>query len=113
MPHSEAMTDTPPPEGIPQRFEFTATPEVEAGTYANFVSVWNLPDCFVLDFSVFTQPPRLVEDDEGRTFAHMPARVVSRVRIPPEQVFELMKALNLQLTTWEAQTGKVRPDPDL
>jgi len=102
----------PEQEPIPQRIEFTATPEVEAGTYANFVGVWNLPDCFVLDFSVFTQAPRLAEDDDGKPFVHMPARVVSRVRIPPIQVFELMKALNLQLAAWEEHTGNKRPDPD-
>jgi len=31
---------------------------------------------------------------------------VSRVRIPPDQVFELMKALEQQLTMWENETGK-------
>jgi hypothetical protein len=36
------------------------------------------------------------------------ARVVSRVRIPPAQVFELMKALEKQLTQWEASTGARR-----
>ena len=41
----------------------------------------------------------------------MPARVVSRVRIPPEQVFELAKALTQQLEFWEQETGR-RPPPD-
>lgn len=102
----------PEQEPIPQRIDFATAPEVEAGVFANFVSVWALPDCFTMDFSVFTKPPQLVEDDNGEKFIHMPARVVSRVRIPPAQVFELMKALNLQLTVWEEHTGNKRPDPD-
>jgi hypothetical protein len=31
------------------------------------------------------------------------ATVVSRVRIPPSQVFELMKALEQQLSAWEKE----------
>ena len=40
----------------------------------------------------------------------IPARVVARVRIPASQVFELMKALEQQLTAWELQTGRRSPD---
>jgi len=39
----------------------------------------------------------------------VPARVVSRVRIPPEQVFELAKALTQQLEFWEQETGRRPP----
>ena len=39
----------------------------------------------------------------------MPARVVSRIRIPPEQVFELAKALTQQLEFWEQETGRRAP----
>lgn len=64
------------------------------GTYADFVSVWHSKDVFVLDFAVLTQPT---------TPAQLTSRVVSRVRIPPAQVFEIMKALEQQLTAWEAE----------
>jgi hypothetical protein len=90
---------------------FTSTPEVEAGVYANFVSLWHQPDCFVLDFSVFTQPPQVMEDEDGNQRLELPARIVSRVRIPPAQVFELMKAINDQLSMWERDNGKL-PPPD-
>lgn len=33
-------------------------------------------------------------------------RVVSRVRIPPAQMFELMKVLERQLTAWEQETDE-------
>ena len=36
-------------------------------------------------------------------------RVVSRIRIPPEQVFELAKALTQQLEFWEQETGRRNP----
>ncbi|GAA2375516.1 DUF3467 domain-containing protein [Dactylosporangium salmoneum] len=102
----------PLPEGTPPRISFNIPPEIEAGVYANFVNLWHQPDGFILDFSVFTAPPGLGEDDAGNQFVHLPARVVSRVRIPPQQVFELMKALSEQLSAWELETGRQRADPD-
>jgi hypothetical protein len=88
---------------------FVSTPEVETGVYANFVSLWHQPDCFVLDFSVFTAPAQVVADPDGTQHVELAARVVSRVRIPPAQVFELMKALNDQLSMWEAESGRKPP----
>lgn len=104
------MTDSA--QQFPQRIRFATTPEIEVGTYANFAGIWHQPDCFILDFAVFTTPPQLVEDESGEKFVDLPARIVSRVRIPPEQVFEMMKALNAQLEAWERETGRHRPDPD-
>jgi hypothetical protein len=70
--------------------------EHHAGAYADFVSVWHTKDVFVLDFAVLTQPT---------TPGQLNGRVVSRVRIPPAQVFEIMKALEQQLTKWEGERG--------
>ncbi|HEU5034151.1 MAG TPA: DUF3467 domain-containing protein [Mycobacteriales bacterium] len=70
------------------------------GTYADFVSVWHSKDVFVLDFAVLAQPA---------TPAALTARVTSRVRIPPSQVFEIMKALEQQLTAWEAERATDPP----
>jgi hypothetical protein len=64
------------------------------GRYADFVSVWHSRDVFVLDFAVLAQPV---------INGQLMSRVVSRVRIPPSQVFEIMKALEQQLTSWEAE----------
>jgi hypothetical protein len=66
------------------------------GSYADFVSVWHTKDVFVLDFAVLAQPT---------TPTQLNARVVQRVRIPPAQVFEIMKALEQQLSKWESERG--------
>ena len=76
-------------------------PEQAPGVYADFVRTWHTKDVFVLDFANLVEPPR-AEDDA----VLLNSTVVSRVRIPPDQVFELMKALEQQLTMWENETGK-------
>jgi hypothetical protein len=97
----------PIPEGkMPEHRVQIAMPEARvAGSYADLVSVWHTPDSFVLDFSAFSGPPQLLRDDD-REVVVQNAEVVSRVRIPPSQVFEIMKALEQQLTAWERQTGR-------
>ena len=90
---------------MPRRLSLSTTPEIEAGVYADFVSVWHQPHQFILDFSVHTAPPQVIEVD-GTRVINVPARMVSRVRIRPEQIFEIMKALNQQLTRWEKEQGK-------
>ena len=95
------------PDEIPRRMSVSATPETEIGVYANFVAVWHEAHCFVLDFAAYTQPPQLTADVEsGEQFVDLRARLVSRVRIPPDQVFEIMKALEQQLSMWERETGR-------
>ena len=44
--------------------------------------------------------------EEGNRVLNVPARMTARVRIPPAQVFEIMKALEAQLTAWERETGR-------
>jgi hypothetical protein len=76
--------------------------ELAEGKYADFVSVWHSRDVFVLDFAVLAQP---VMSDQ------IMSRVVSRVRIPPSQVFEIMKALEQQLTAWESERAAEQQPP--
>jgi len=76
-------------------------PDQAGGVYADFVRAWHTQDAFVLDFASLVEPVR-TEDDA----VLLNATVVSRVRIPPAQVFELMKALEAQLSSWEKETGK-------
>lgn len=88
-------------------FEVSISPEVEAGQYADFASVWHTQSGFVLDFAVMTRLPELAEDvSSGQRVVKIPTRIVSRIRIPPSQVFELMKALEQQLTSYEKDTGR-------
>lgn len=82
--------------------------EAVAGTYADFAAAWHTPDVFILDFATLKGAPQSVETESGPGVMSV-ARVVSRVRIPPAQVFELMKALEQQLSAWEKETGR-RPD---
>ena len=93
-------------EGLPTRIQVTSTPELEVGCYADFVGIWHQDTSFVLDFSVCTNPPQLGHDDDGNHVLNIPARMTARVRIPPAQVFEIMKALETQLSAWERETGR-------
>jgi hypothetical protein len=60
---------------------------------------------FVLDFAALVGAPQRAEH-EGTPVLNHQARVVTRMRIPPTQVFELMKALEAQLSAWEKETGR-------
>lgn len=94
-------------EEAPRQFEIDLPPEHIGGAYADFANVWHTPTVFVMDFLTLAQPPREhVDADTGQRHTVVPARVVSRIRIPPEQVFELAKALTQQLEFWEQETGR-------
>lgn len=98
------MSDQQPePE---QRFEIEIAPDVEPGVHADFVTMWHTADTFVLDFAALRRPPELAEDEAGNRKVVLPTRIVSRVKLPPGQVFELMKILERQLSAWEIETGQ-------
>lgn len=78
------------------------------GQYADFANIWHTAETFVLDFAVGVMPPHQVE---GNPRPVLDGRVVSRVRIPASQVWEVMKALEKQYTMWEQETGR-RPGGD-
>ena len=107
------MTPSSPSPKKPERRISIDTPtEVETGEYANFVAVLHVPDSFTLDFAALTGPAQPVTDPESdRTIMKQRAKVVSRVKIPPSQVFELMKALEQQLSAWEKETGRTPQPP--
>jgi hypothetical protein len=86
-----------------QRLNINLPPERHAGVFADFVRAWHTKDAFVLDFATLIQPPH--SDDETVV---LDASVVARVRIPPAQVFELMKALEQQLSAWEKENSQRR-----
>ncbi len=105
--YAEVVTE-PAPENV--QFAIECDPDREIGEYANFVSVWHTRTEFVLDFAVISRPPFVQADDAGHRIGVFPARVVSRVRLPPTQIFEIMKALEQQLSTWEEETGSASSD---
>jgi Protein of unknown function (DUF3467) len=81
-----------------QQFQFTVPDEVAPGVYSNMVLVWHTPYEFTLDFSA------IEPSDANR----VPCRVVSRVRIPPTVIFDLMRALNENMAKYEASFGEIK-----
>jgi hypothetical protein len=93
----------------PTNFNVQIPPELEGGTYANFLSVWHTGHDFTLDFAVIQPPIR--PEDESQPVA-VPCRVVTRVKIPPSLVFDIMRVLNENMTTYESVYGEIqRPEP--
>jgi hypothetical protein len=82
------------------------TPDDVHAVFADFASVWHTPDIFVLDFVALKAPPQPVQGPNGEPAIGVPCRVVQRVRIPPQQVFELMKALEQQLSKYEMEKAQ-------
>jgi len=82
------------------RIQLSLPTDKAAGVFADFVRAWHTKDCFILDFSAYSEPAMR---DESADDIIQQSTVVSRVRIPPAQVFELMKALEQQLTLWETE----------
>jgi len=91
----------------PQFVAVTVPPEQETGVYANLLAIWHTQDEFTFDFAV-KQPAQMGEAEDGTQVVHVPARVVSRVRVPPGQVFEILKALNENMTHYEQAFGEIR-----
>lgn len=86
--------------------------EMVAGVYADFVSVWHTPSTFTFDFAALAAPPELEETETGELVSVLKSRIVGRIRIPPEQVFEIMKALEHQLTAWETERAAAQAAAD-
>ena len=99
------MTD----DELPKVFQISLPEENIEGRFADFANLWHTPNVFVLDFVALTQPPTPGEGPDGTPSELIPGRVVSRIRIPPEQVFELAAALTRQLGLWEQETGRKPP----
>lgn len=89
-----------------QKINLDVPTEVEAGAYADFASIWHTDQTFVLDFAAMTRPPQPGTDADGSEVVAIESRVVSRVRIPASQAWELMRALEIQLTAWEKEQGQ-------
>ncbi|GMA22519.1 hypothetical protein GCM10025864_02780 [Luteimicrobium album] len=90
-----------------QQLQIDVPEDVEVGLPADFASLWHTPATFVIDFVALKHPPQpAVDESTGETRPVVSGRVVTRVRIPPEQVFELAKALTTQLDAWERETGR-------
>jgi D-alanine-D-alanine ligase-like ATP-grasp enzyme len=101
------MTEPTPPQS--NMFQITVPEAVAGGHFADFASIWHTQDFFVFDFAALSAPPRAATTDEGDPVVVVPTQVVSRVRVLPAQVIEIMKALATQLDQWENERGLVPP----
>ena len=106
---------THPSESQPPQFALQVPDDLAGGVYSNIVAVWHTAYEFTLDFAVF-QPPQMATDESGQAVHIVPARVVSRVKIPTAVVFELMQALSTNEHDYEQKFGPIarpgQPDVD-
>jgi hypothetical protein len=90
--------------------------EQELGVFADFASVWHTPTTFVIDFLAVKGPQRpSIDPQTGDLHPERPAldaRVGARVRIPSEQIFPLIQALQAQGNQWLAESGREEPPAD-
>lgn len=83
----------------PPNLNIQVPADKQAGVYANELVVWHTNQDFTLDF-LQTQPS---EDPHQVNML-----VVSRVKIPPTLVFEILKALNTNLDNYEMKFGEIK-----
>lgn len=97
---------------IPTQLSMRLPEQLEAGIFADFANVWHTPNTFILDFLVVKQPAQIVQPETGEPpTAVLEAVVGARVRIPSEQIFPLITALQAQGQMWLDETGRSEPPP--
>lgn len=102
------MSDEPTP---PPAIAVTLPPEAEVGVFADFAAIWHTPNTFVLDFLCLIGPAPQAQQvgPDGAVVGALPARVGARVRIPADQVFQIIRALQEQADQWLEETGRSEP----
>jgi Protein of unknown function (DUF3467) len=98
----EEVTDAEQPQAV--SFAVNVPPELDVGAYANFLTVWHSPHDFTLDFAV-TQP---VQPTAPGAPVQVPCSVVARVKIPTTVIFDVLRALNENMTRYEASFGEIK-----
>jgi hypothetical protein len=86
----------------PTEFQVQVPEDLESGVYANFLGVWHTPYEFTLDFAA-TQPAQ--QSDTGVT---VPCKVVARIKVPVGVIFDVIRALNDNMTKYEETFGEIR-----
>lgn len=86
----------------------TVPDKQEVGVFADFAGIWHTPNTFVLDFLSLTSPA-IQQQVAGSGEVVLPARVAARVRIPAEQVFQMIAALQQQADQRLEETGRSEP----
>lgn len=97
-------------ENLPVQTSIDLQREMAGGVFADFTSVWHTPSTFVLDFVALMHPAQPVTNEAGIVdHQKVDGAVVSRVRIPPEQIFPLIQALQRQSDQWLKESGRSEP----
>jgi hypothetical protein len=87
-------------------YEWRISDDEQGGRFANVVGVWHSAHEFTLDFAATQQPePR----DDGYV---VPARVTARVKLPVSVLFDLIRALNENMTKYEQVYGPINRPGD-
>lgn len=92
------MSDDPPVPAPRRKLDVRVSDEQRPGTYANMLIVSHGPHEFTLDFSQIHP-----QGEGGAT-----AEVVSRIRIAPTMVAQVLQALNTNLSNYEDRFGPVK-----
>jgi Protein of unknown function (DUF3467) len=92
------------PEELQQQteFEIQVPPEEEAGEYSNFLMIWHTPHEFTLDFAVM-QPSQPAENG-----VKVPCRVVSRIRISPTVMLDILQAMTENVARYQQTFGEIQ-----
>lgn len=88
------------------KFDLQLPADQEVGVFADFANVWHNPATFVIDFLSVRGPVFSEGPDSQPTLS---AKVASRIRIAPEQIFPLIEALKTQSAIWLQESGKTEP----
>ncbi len=104
-PVSGVLLSVPMTQSPEKSFAFQVPDDLTGGVYSNVVAVWHTPYEFTLDFAVML-PAQQVAGSDGNAQV-TPCRVVSRVKIPPAVVFELMRALSVNERLYEQRIGPI------
>jgi hypothetical protein len=97
----------PEDEGQGLSLRMDVPEEQRGGEYANILAVWHTAHEFTLDFAATQPPQRTDPNDENSPFV-VPCHVVSRVRIPVSVVFDVLRALNENMTRYENVFGEIQ-----
>jgi hypothetical protein len=100
-----ALNNPPPAQRVVTPVH--ADPSTIGGVYANGVNVWSTPHEFTLDFLVSAQVPEQVTEPTGEQVISAPQKLVARVRIPPGMAFDLIRAIDANLTAYEQAFGTI------
>ena len=88
-------------------FAIDISPEVWKGVYANTLTIWFSPYELVFDWGLMEQVEP--EDPDGSASPlRVPILIVARVRLSAGLVFDVLRALNESMTTYETIFGEIR-----